>query len=103
MKLENNIAFVTGGGRSIGRAICLKLAEEGADVVIANSSLEPANEVADLVRAKGRRCSVIRTDVTDYQQVKLAVLQGVGLLLILNLNPDHFMIDFNRRKIWQTE
>ena len=48
MKLENNIAFVTGGGRSIGRAICLKLAEEGADVVIANSSLEPANEVGEI-------------------------------------------------------
>ncbi len=49
MKLENNIAFVTGGGRSIGRAICLKLAEEGANVVIANSSLEPANEVAKFI------------------------------------------------------
>ena len=73
MKLENKIAFVTGGGRSIGRAICLKLADEGADIVIANSSLEPANEVADLVRAKGRRCSVIQTDVTKYDRVKHAV------------------------------
>lgn len=78
MKLENKIALVTGGGRSIGRAICLKLAGEGADVIIANSSLEPANEVAGLIRAKGRRCKVIQTDVTKYDQVKQAVATTLG-------------------------
>lgn len=77
MRLEQKVAFVTGGGRSIGRAICLKLADEGADVVIANSSLEPAREVAALIRAGGRRCAVLQTDVTDYDQVKHAVAAAI--------------------------
>jgi len=79
MKLADKIALVTGGGRSIGRAICLRLAGEGANVVIANRSLEPAEEVAERIRQSGGRCQVIQTDVTDYDEVKNAVARTLEL------------------------
>lgn len=40
MRLENKIAVITGAGRGIGKGIALRLAEEGADIVIADVNLE---------------------------------------------------------------
>ena len=40
MKLENKVAIVTGGGKGIGAEICLKLAKEGAKIVIAEMDIK---------------------------------------------------------------
>ena len=59
-------ALVTGGGRGIGRAIALRLAEEGHDVALNYSSRrDAAEEVAELVRAKGRRAVAIEADLEE--------------------------------------
>jgi 3-oxoacyl-[acyl-carrier protein] reductase len=70
MKLENKVAIITGGGRSIGRAISLELAREGADIVIADLDLEPANEVVEEIRALGRKAIAVKTDVTRYEDAE---------------------------------
>jgi NAD(P)-dependent dehydrogenase (short-subunit alcohol dehydrogenase family) len=70
MKLENRVAIVTGGGRGIGKGIALKLAEEGADIVIAAKSAEPASDVIRAIEKLGRRGAVIQTDVSQFGSVK---------------------------------
>src|SRR5690348_4515838 len=64
MKLEGKRALVTGAGRGIGRGIAEIFAEEGADVAV-NYVTQPerAEEVAQWIRAKGRKAIVVKGDV----------------------------------------
>ena len=64
MELDGQAAIVTGAGRGIGRAIALELASMGADVVVAELSLEGAERTAGEVRDAGRRAVPLQIDVT---------------------------------------
>jgi len=77
MKLKNRVAFVTGGGRGIGKATAIKLAEDGADVVVASTSLEPANAVIKEIEARGRKGLAIQTNVSKFDDVKRAVAKAL--------------------------
>ena len=70
MKLENKVAIVTGGANGIGRAIVLRLAQEGADVVIPDIDLEGASKVVQEIEAVERRGLAIKTDVSKSEEVK---------------------------------
>lgn len=52
-KLEGKVALITGSGRGIGRALALKLASEGAQLVINDLDQEPAQQVVDEITSKG--------------------------------------------------
>ena len=73
MKLNGKIALVTGAGGGIGRAICLRLAAEGASVAVTDLSLEHAEKVAEEIRAAGGRSTGYQADVTSSTQVQDAV------------------------------
>jgi 3-oxoacyl-[acyl-carrier protein] reductase len=74
MQLENHIAFITGARRGIGRAIALKFAQEGADVVlVARSAPE---ELAEEIRALGRKALALAVDVSDADAVEAAIKQA---------------------------
>jgi len=64
-QLANQIAVVTGAGRGIGRAIALKFAAEGADVVCISRTAENSEKVAGDVRALGRKAWAHAVDVSD--------------------------------------
>ncbi|HZP12366.1 MAG TPA: SDR family NAD(P)-dependent oxidoreductase [Nevskiaceae bacterium] len=64
MKLENKVALVTGAGRGIGRAIAVKLASEGAHVVINDLDPAPLEETAQAVRALKREAVTVAGDIT---------------------------------------
>ena len=57
--LTGRTAIITGGSRGLGREMALAFAEHGADVVIASRKKENCEEVAELVRAKGRRALAV--------------------------------------------
>jgi enoyl-[acyl-carrier protein] reductase III len=66
MSLAGRAALVTGGGRGIGRATCLRLAEAGADVYVNFfRNREPAEKTAEEIRAHGVRAWTVRANVGD--------------------------------------
>src|SRR5690349_12029000 len=71
-QLANQIAVVTGAGRGIGRAIALKFAAEGADIVCVSRTLENSEKVAAEVRALGRKAWALGVDVADSAAVTAA-------------------------------
>ena len=78
MIADGRVAIVTGGGRGIGRAVAVRLANEGANVAISYRSNDAsAKEAAEEVRAAGVKCEVFKGDVGSPEDVA-ALFEGVG-------------------------
>ena len=89
MSLAGKCAVVTGGGRGIGRAVCLALAAQGADVVVNYAGgAEAAGETAKACRALGVRAIAVQADVADEAQaaalVETAVREMGGVDILVN-------------------
>ncbi|HVD34489.1 MAG TPA: 3-oxoacyl-[acyl-carrier-protein] reductase [Rubrobacter sp.] len=75
---DGRVALVTGGGRGIGRAVAVRLANEGANVAISYRSNDTAaEEVAEEVRTVGALCEIFKGDVASPEDVD-ALFKGVG-------------------------
>ena len=86
MKLPDQAAIVTGGGQGIGKAIALKLAREGADVLLSGRHRDTLENTAREIEKLGRRSVVAVTDVSQELQVSAmveAALQSFGRIDIL--------------------
>lgn len=84
--LENQVAVVTGAGRGIGRAMALKFAGAGADVVVVSRTVENSEKVAAEIRALGRKAWAYAVDVADAAAVNAAaeqILAATGKVDIL--------------------
>jgi sorbitol-6-phosphate 2-dehydrogenase len=88
--LLDKIAIVTGGGQGLGQALCFRLAEEGAHVVVADINAKTAQETASAIRERTDRQALAMTvNVTDEAQVEAMVQRTVdafGRLDILVAN-----------------
>lgn len=73
MKLTGKIAIVTGASQGIGRAITLRLAREGASLVIGDIDVEAAEKVAREVRDGGTEALVVKVDVTKAEEVNKVI------------------------------
>ncbi|HMJ88653.1 MAG TPA: 3-oxoacyl-[acyl-carrier-protein] reductase [Candidatus Acidoferrum sp.] len=85
-QLDNQVAVVTGAGRGIGRAIALKFAADGADIVCVSRTAENSEKVAGEVRALGRKAWALAVDVADSKAVAAAgekILTDAGRVDIL--------------------
>lgn len=89
MKLQGQIALVTGGSRGIGRAVALSLAEQGAAVAVNYRSGESqAGAVVREIEDHGGKAAAFRADVSDYQQAQTLVKETLtkfgGLHILIN-------------------
>lgn len=87
-KLNGKTAFVTGSGRGIGRAVALKLASEGASIVVNDLDAEPANEVVAAIKAAGSNAIAYPGSVTADGFAEAFIKAGVdafgGVDIIVN-------------------
>lgn len=88
MKLKGKKAIVTGGAAGIGKAIAIALAQQGADVAIADVQDEKAEAVAREIEALGRKAVAIHCDMSSSADVDAMVDRAVealgGLHIIVN-------------------
>ena len=86
MKVKDKVAIVTGAASGIGRATALRLAKEGAHVVVTDIDLEKAKEVANEIKASGGKAIVMKVDVTkseDTTRMAESALDEFGRIDIL--------------------
>jgi enoyl-[acyl-carrier protein] reductase III len=88
--LQGKVALITGGSRGIGRAIAIRLAESGADVVVNYvRHRRDAEETAEAVEKFGRRCLLVKTNVAnsdDVHEMFAVITEAFGHLHILVSN-----------------
>lgn len=91
--LTNKVALVTGASQGIGAGIARSMAKYGADIAVNYMrSADLAQEVAEEIRALGRRAHLIQADVTDFQAVQDMVVEvdeKLGPIDILVNNAGH--------------
>ena len=79
--LDRKVALVTGGGRGIGAAVALRLAQEGADVALTfQQNQQRADSVVDQIKAAGRRAVAVQADSADPAALIAAVDRTAGEL-----------------------
>ncbi len=95
MSLQNKTAFITGASRGIGKAIALKLASEGANIIVAAKSIEENPKLggtifsaAKEIEAAGGKALAVQLDIREEDQIKKAVEQAVntfgGIDIVIN-------------------
>jgi len=95
MQLKNKTVFITGGSRGIGKAIALRLAKEGANIVIAAKTADPHPKLegtiytaAQEIEALGVKCLPLQVDIRYEEQIQAAVEQTIqtfgGINILVN-------------------
>ncbi len=101
--LENKVAIVTGGARGLGKTYCLRIAEEGARVVVADILEPEAEATASEIKAKGGSAIAVKADVTSEAETQLMAdktVQEFGRIDIL-VNNAGFYHGMSRKPFYE--
>jgi 3-oxoacyl-[acyl-carrier protein] reductase len=102
-RLEDKVAIVTGGGRGLGKVYCLRMAEEGAKVVVADILDREAEETVSGIKMKGGNAVAIKADVTseaDTQRMAEETVNKFGRIDIL-VNSAGYYYGMGRKPFYE--
>jgi NAD(P)-dependent dehydrogenase (short-subunit alcohol dehydrogenase family) len=89
MDLEAKVAFVTGAGSGIGEAGTLRMASEGAHVVVTDRNGAAAEAVAEKISSAGWRAEALELDVTDDAALMAAIEDAANRLKRVDILHSH--------------
>src|SRR5690349_11106636 len=96
MKLTGKIALVTGSSQGIGEAVAIRLAQEGADVVVNyHSHPKGADRVVDAIKQLGRRSIALGADLAQVEQVQGLIRESIRQLGPLDILVNNAGIELN--------
>lgn len=105
--IDGRTAIITGGGGSIGTFLSVKLALEGANVVIAQRSADSAEEVVQRIRELGGEAMFVQTDMSDQADVRATVDETIdqydGVEIVVNnaANPKKALAESMDSETWE--
>jgi len=76
--LEGKVAIVTGGSRGIGKAICFKLANLGANIVINYRSSNNLEELVEEIKGMNVECIAIKGDISDFTESEVIIKETIN-------------------------
>ena len=92
--LKNKTAIVTGGGKGLGRACAIALAEAGANLVIISRTKKDLDEVSKKVKKLKIKCKSYVCDITNYNEIKEIINKQPKIDILINNAgnniPEHF-------------
>ncbi|WP_420404868.1 SDR family NAD(P)-dependent oxidoreductase [Nisaea sp.] len=106
MRLENRTAIVTGAASGIGKAIAVRFAEEGANVIVADRTEVPregGEKTLDLIRAFGGTAEFVELDVADWNSVDAAVGFAVARFGALDIMVNNAAIGVSKSLLETSE
>ena len=69
-RLDGKKAIVTGGGRGIGQALAIGMAEAGADVAVVDRTRKDLEKTVQMIEEKGQKGLNLQVDITDHEAVR---------------------------------
>ncbi len=96
MKLEGKAALVTGSSQGIGEAVAIRLAEEGANVVVHyRSHPESANQVVERIQQLGRECIALGADLGNVEEARRLIQESLRRLRQLDILVNNAGLELN--------
>jgi 3-oxoacyl-[acyl-carrier protein] reductase len=99
--LAGQVAIITGAARGLGRAIALKLAEEGANLLIVDRSTDGLEETKKLVAAQGGRATVARVDISKEEDILMMADVAVKDLGGIDILVNNAAIGIDRKPFYE--
>lgn len=100
--ISGKIVLITGGGGTLGTAICKGLAAVGAKIAVADQNLESARKTCDLIREYGSESLAVQVDVTDPESVKTMVDQVLDKFGRIDVLLNHAGINIRKPAVEYT-